>query len=83
MIFEGAYTSGFEEDARLTAMWLWTLSTGVTNGNNNIRTDFKPAFIEDNDEEVDEDVEKSKNTGKTKMSGYMLEYDAATGCIRP
>jgi len=25
MIFEGADSSGFEEDARLTAMWLWTL----------------------------------------------------------
>lgn len=31
MIFEGADTAGFEADARLTAMWLWTLST-VTNG---------------------------------------------------
>ncbi len=28
MIFEGADASGFEEDARLTAMWLWTLHTG-------------------------------------------------------
>lgn len=27
MIFEGADASGFEEDARLTAMWLWTLKT--------------------------------------------------------
>jgi putative DNA methylase len=27
MIFEGADTAGFEADARLTAMWLWTLST--------------------------------------------------------
>ena len=24
MIFEGADATGFEEDARLTAMWLWT-----------------------------------------------------------
>ena len=31
MIFEGADTAGFEADARLTAMWLWTLST-ATNG---------------------------------------------------
>ena len=29
MIFEGADATGFEEDARLTAMWLWTLSTGA------------------------------------------------------
>lgn len=27
MIFEDADTAGLEEDARLTAMWLWTLST--------------------------------------------------------
>jgi adenine-specific DNA methylase len=27
MIFRGADASGFEEDARLTAMWLWTLHT--------------------------------------------------------
>jgi adenine-specific DNA methylase len=27
MIFEGADTAGFEADARLTAMWLWTLSS--------------------------------------------------------
>lgn len=33
MIFEGGDVTGFEEDARLTAMWLWTLSTG--NGSDN------------------------------------------------
>jgi hypothetical protein len=27
MIFAGADATGLEEDARLTAMWLWTLST--------------------------------------------------------
>lgn len=32
MIFEDADVSGFEEDARLTAMWLWTLRTDA-NGN--------------------------------------------------
>ena len=31
MIFEGADASGFEEDARLTAMWLWTLRTNFEN----------------------------------------------------
>lgn len=29
MIFEGADASGLEEDARLTAMWLWTLHTSA------------------------------------------------------
>ena len=32
MIFTGADATGFEEDARLTAMWLWTLKTGDANG---------------------------------------------------
>ena len=31
MVFAGADTTGFEEDARLTAMWLWTLA-GDGNG---------------------------------------------------
>jgi hypothetical protein len=29
MIFEGADPAGFEEDSRLSAMWLWTLRTRV------------------------------------------------------
>jgi len=33
MIFEGADPTGFEQDSRLTAMWLWTLRTG-TDGTN-------------------------------------------------
>lgn len=32
MVFEGVDASGFEEDARLTAMWLWTLGANA-NGN--------------------------------------------------
>ncbi|MBD3327397.1 DUF1156 domain-containing protein [candidate division KSB3 bacterium] len=30
LLFEGADTDDFDQDARLTAMWLWTLSTDVT-----------------------------------------------------
>ena len=33
MIFEDADATGLEEDARLTAMWLWTLSTSANGGN--------------------------------------------------
>ena len=33
MVFKGADATGFEADARLTAMWLWTLKSPDTNGN--------------------------------------------------
>lgn len=62
MIFQGAHTEGFEEDARLTAMWLWTLSAG-TNGTSDIS------------EEDDESVTESNGSGK--VSGFSLEFDAA------
>lgn len=69
MVFQGADTSGFEEDARLTAMWLWTLSTATD-------VDVEQSNgIEDSDE----DDEEASNNGRRKKStgGYTLEYDAA------
>lgn len=65
MIFEGADATGFEEDARLTAMWLWTLSTG--------------SEVRSRESEVStEDEEEEKDSGKKgKLSGFVLEYDAA------
>jgi len=66
MVFEGADASGFEEDARLTAMWLWTLGTG--NG--------KAAGGADDEAEQEADDEDSG--GKKKAgSGYALEFDTA------
>lgn len=62
-IFEGADTSGFEEDARLTAMWLWTLRTNMGGGT---------AIAEDEEVEPDEDAPKAE-----AVSGFELEYDAA------
>jgi adenine-specific DNA methylase len=59
-IFSGD-TTGFEEDARLTAMWLWTLSAGA-----NGATD-----VQEDEESEDESPEKAK------VSGFVLEYDAA------
>ena len=66
MIFAGADASGFEEDARLTAMWLWTLSTEVKGGNGNGTK--PPVQAEEEDEEAP--------TGKA-IGGFALEYDAA------
>jgi hypothetical protein len=66
MIFAGADATGFELDARLTAMWFWTLSTGAT-GNGS-------AEAEDEGEAEDDQEDDSK---PAKVSGYVLEYDAA------
>jgi putative DNA methylase len=64
MIFEGADATGFEEDARLTAMWLWTLSTDADGGD-----------LGETDDEVED---QDDGSGKIpKMTGFVLEYDAA------
>jgi len=65
MIFEGGDGSGLEEDARLTAMWLWTLSAGADNSGNNRSS---------NEGEGETDEDKSP---KSTLKGFVLEYDAA------
>lgn len=62
MVFKGADASGFEEDARLTAMWLWTLFAGQSIANGL-------------DDEADEEDESEESASQQK--GYVLEYDAA------
>ncbi|MFO5494745.1 MAG: DUF1156 domain-containing protein, partial [Cuspidothrix sp.] len=64
MIFDHADTTSFEEDARLTAMWLWTLSTGSTDNNTS-------------EPEPDDEDDEETSSKTTKTSGYLLEYDAA------
>ena len=64
MIFSGADATGFEEDARLTAMWLWTLKTG----------EGADAGAGQEENESDEDDGKSKKGG---AGGFTLEFDAA------
>jgi hypothetical protein len=63
MIFKDADTAGLEPDARLTAMWLWTLGGGAP--------DTAPVPAEE--EEVD-DEESGKSA---KPAGFVLEFDAA------
>lgn len=65
-IFHGASTEGFEPDARLTAMWLWTLSAPDAQAGDEL-----------NDEEEDSDDEEDARATKGKKSGYSLEFDAA------
>ena len=64
MIFAGADATGFEEDARLTAMWLWTLSTGAS----------EDATDED---EISQEHGEEDPDSKGNLGGFLLEYDAA------
>lgn len=61
MVFQGADTAGFEPDARLTAMWLWTLSAA---GNGEVSPD-------------ESGLEDESETGPKAAPGFALEYDAA------
>jgi putative DNA methylase len=69
VIFEGADASGFEEDARLTAMWLWTLKAG-TNGEAASNNDTVSS-------ESEEDIDGISKEKASNIVGYGLEYDAA------
>jgi len=67
-LFAEADASGLEADARLTAMWLWTLRS----------TTGEPASANGGEDlsEPDEDDEETAST-KAVAGGYNLEYDAA------
>jgi len=66
LVFKDADVTGFEADARLTAMWLWTLNAGNTD-----------AASGDSAEDDDADDESEGGTKKAKATGFVLEYDAA------
>jgi len=61
-VFEGGDAGSLEEDARVTAMWLWTLTTAQNGANGQ-------GAVNDDEEE---------GSGKAvKTAGYNLEYDTA------
>lgn len=71
MIFKDADAAGLEPDARLTAMWLWTLGAGSgksANGNGAVVPEIVP------DESSDDDLPRAKTV---ESKGYTLEFDAA------
>ena len=77
IIFPDADTVGFEEDARLTAMWLWTMSAdrqalnaGNTNGDS-------AEEEEANDESEGLPAGQAGGAKKAKVTGFVLEYDTA------
>jgi putative DNA methylase len=71
MVFAGADTAGFEPDARITAMWLWTLVAGVSVESST-----------DNERIEDDEQEQVGTPKKTKPKGFVLEFDAARKIVQ-
>jgi adenine-specific DNA methylase len=69
MIFKEADAAGLQPDARLTAMWLWTLGAYRT-------TAESDATQQEVDDEGDEDAEATSGAGRDP-SAFALEFDAA------
>ncbi|MDZ4056140.1 MAG: hypothetical protein U1D69_04105 [Polynucleobacter sp.] len=72
MIFSGVDTSGFEEDARLTAMLLWTLNTAAS-----VNTAASELGLDESEEAIEEDDDEDSGSAKATKGGFILEYDAA------
>jgi adenine-specific DNA methylase len=70
MIFTAADASQFEEDARLTAMWLWTANTDR-------RASSAPTDEPDESSENADDEEDAEDGASRRPGGLFLEYDAA------
>jgi adenine-specific DNA methylase len=68
MIFEDADATGLEEDARLTAMWLWT-TTSAEGGR-------QKAEVEEETDDGEDSAEEERNF-RLQPSHFSLEFDAA------
>lgn len=70
-----ADTEGFEEDARMTALFLWTLQATKTNDSG----DKNPEAGEDDEESDDEDEGKPKKA----KAGFTMPFDTFIRITRP
>jgi len=77
-VLGGADTEGFEEDARLTALFLWTLQVTRINGNNNQHK----AEAEEG-EAPHEAEEKEEDQPKKAKGGLALPFDTFIRITRP
>lgn len=67
MIFEGPEAEGLEEDARLTALWLWTLRSALSD----------TTETDDAAGELVEDPEAASGSKAKSSGGLNLDYDTA------
>jgi len=74
-----------EEDARLTALFLWTLQSTAPGTGGKISTSSSTAIDNIGKEDInneDEDLDASKSKGKAKC-GYSLQFDIARRFAQP
>jgi len=71
-----AETEGFEEDSRMTALFLWTLQATKANGNGK-----KPEVTEEADDESADDEDESKL--KKAKAGFSMPFDTFIRITRP
>jgi len=74
MIFRDADAAGLEPDARLTAMWLWTLTTDRSGSDGNVSAEDES---EDDGGEDGDAEDEGAPAHSRKGGGYALEFDAA------
>jgi len=78
-IIADADLSSYEADARLTAMWLWTLSTARQGKDLSSKVNVA-LNAGDEDSEEDDGDDEDENSGKSakkKIAGFGLDYDAS------
>ncbi len=78
-VLGGADTEGFEEDARLTALFLWTLQSTRTNGNGGNGAPTPTSEDAEGEEEPEEDEPKPKKA----KGGLALPFDVFIRLTRP
>jgi putative DNA methylase len=78
-VLGGADTEGFEEDARLTALFLWTLQSTRTNGNGGNGAPTSASEEAEDEEELEEEEPKPKKA----KGGLALPFDVFIRLTRP
>lgn len=72
-MFDDADAAGLEDDARVTAMWLWTIFGGARTG----PADDGGTLLSSDESADGEEDEDDETSSKGKSQGWPLEYDAA------
>lgn len=77
-------TGALEEDARLTALFLWTLqSTNGEGGEESKKLKGKSEKREVEENEVEDDEEDEESSGKGKTKGFSLIFDVVRRFAQP